>query len=69
MTLGSDLLTLEIARGLPHNVTTEMDLTLWTVAQVIARRPGVAARFSAEDAARWLRTTAPGGCRCLRRWP
>ncbi len=27
---------LEIARGLPHNVTTEMDLALWRVAQTIA---------------------------------
>jgi len=26
---------LEIARGLPHNVTTEMDLALWRVAQAI----------------------------------
>ncbi len=26
---------LEIARGLPHNVTTEMDLALWRVAQTI----------------------------------
>ncbi|MCJ7825533.1 MAG: PEP-utilizing enzyme [Anaerolineales bacterium] len=26
---------LEIARGLPHNVTTEMDLALWQVAQAI----------------------------------
>ncbi|MCB9131203.1 MAG: phosphoenolpyruvate synthase [Anaerolineales bacterium] len=49
--LGSDLLTLEIARGLPHNVTTEMDLTLWTVAQVIRDDPASAARFGAEDAA------------------
>ena len=49
--LGSDLLTLEIARGLPHNVTTEMDLTLWTVAQVIRGDPASAARFSTEDAA------------------
>ncbi len=49
--LGSDLLTLEIARGLPHNVTTEMDLTLWTVAQVMRDDPASAARFSAADAA------------------
>ncbi|MES0343945.1 MAG: PEP/pyruvate-binding domain-containing protein [Anaerolineales bacterium] len=27
---------LEISRGLPHNVTTEMDLALWRVAQTIA---------------------------------
>ena len=49
--LGSDLLALEAARGLPNNVTTEMDLTLWTVAQVIRDDPTSAARFSAEDAA------------------
>ncbi len=39
--LGSDQLALEVARGLPNNVTTEMDLALWTVAQVIQADPGV----------------------------
>jgi pyruvate,water dikinase len=29
------LLHLEIARGLPHNVTTEMDLRLWETAQIL----------------------------------
>jgi pyruvate,water dikinase len=29
------LLHLEIARGLPHNVTTEMDLKLWETAQIL----------------------------------
>jgi pyruvate,water dikinase len=48
---GSDQLALEAARGLPGNVTTEMDLTLWTVAQVIQADPESAARFEAEDAA------------------
>ncbi len=48
---GSDQLALEAARGLPGNVTTEMDLALWTVAQVIQADPESAARFKAEDAA------------------
>jgi pyruvate,water dikinase len=47
---GSDQLALEAARGLPGNVTTEMDLVLWTVAQVIQADPESAARFEAEDA-------------------
>ncbi len=48
---GSDQLALEAARGLPGNVTTEMDLVLWTVAQVIQADPESAARFDGEDAA------------------
>jgi pyruvate,water dikinase len=48
---GSDQLALEAARGLPGNVTTEMDLALWTVAQVIQADPESAARFANEDAA------------------
>ncbi len=50
-TLGSDQLALEAARGLPGNVTIEMDLVLWTVAQVIQADPESAARFANEDAA------------------
>ena len=49
--LGNDRLALEAVRGLPNNVTTEMDLTLWTVAQVIRDDPASAARFAEEDAA------------------
>ena len=49
--LGSDQLALEAARGLPNNVTTEMDLALWTVAQVIQADPASAARFGQADAA------------------
>jgi pyruvate,water dikinase len=47
--LGSDRLALEVARGLPHNVTTEMDLALWDVAQQIqaAATPEAAAAFMA----------------------
>ncbi len=48
---GSDQLALEAARGLPGNVTTEMDLALWIVAQVIQADPESAARFASEDAA------------------
>lgn len=33
-------LVLEATRGLPHNVTTEMDLALWETAQRIRRDPG-----------------------------
>ena len=32
---GGDHLALEVMRGLPHNVTTEMDLALWDAARVI----------------------------------
>ena len=37
---------MEVTRGLPHNVTTEMDLALWTVAQVVQADPASAARMS-----------------------
>ncbi|MBX3001604.1 MAG: hypothetical protein KF893_23985 [Caldilineaceae bacterium] len=40
---------LEITRGLPHNVTTEMDLVLWTVATVIRQDAAVAAAFANGD--------------------
>ena len=51
--LGSDRLALEAARGLPHNVTTEMDLALWGVAQQIRSEADSAARahFAATDPA------------------
>ncbi|MBA3531764.1 MAG: hypothetical protein H0T73_07595, partial [Ardenticatenales bacterium] len=38
-------LTLEITRGLPNNVTTEMDLALWEVARTIQKDAASAARF------------------------
>jgi rifampicin phosphotransferase len=41
---------LEITRGLPHNVTTEMDLVLWTVATVIRQDAATAATFADSDA-------------------
>ncbi|MBN2006017.1 MAG: phosphoenolpyruvate synthase [Anaerolineae bacterium] len=42
---------LEIARGLPHNVTTEMDLALWACAQTIRSSPEAVGHFAATDAA------------------
>ncbi len=39
---------LEITRGLPHNVTTEMDLALWETAQAIRQDPASSALFAAE---------------------
>ncbi|MEX1020656.1 MAG: PEP/pyruvate-binding domain-containing protein, partial [Litorilinea sp.] len=41
---------LELTRGLPHNVTTEMDLALWQLAQTIRQDADAAARFGREDA-------------------
>ncbi len=41
---------MEVTRGLPHNVTTEMDLALWTVAQVVRDDPASAARMAQGDA-------------------
>jgi pyruvate,water dikinase len=50
-TLGSDQLALEAARSLPNNVTTEMDLALWTVTQVIRSDPESAAHVGEADPA------------------
>ncbi len=41
---------MDVTRGLPHNVTTEMDLSLWTVAQVVRDDPASAAHFGEADA-------------------
>ncbi|MCL4832686.1 MAG: hypothetical protein KJZ86_09605 [Caldilineaceae bacterium] len=41
---------MEVTRGLPHNVTTEMDLALWIVAQVVRDDPASAASFTRRDA-------------------
>ena len=41
---------LELMRGLPHNVTTEMDLGLWQTACAIKRDPSAAARFESAEA-------------------
>jgi len=45
------LLPLEIARGLPHNVTTEMDLALWQTAQSLRHEPESARIFATTSAA------------------
>jgi len=42
---------LELTRGLPHNVTTEMDLALWGVARAIRSDPHAAAFRDAEPGA------------------
>jgi hypothetical protein len=43
---GSSELTMDLARGLPHNVTTQMDLTLWRASQAIRADAGAASHFS-----------------------
>ena len=42
---------LEIARGLPHNVTTEMDLNLWATAQTLQADPNATRVFERSSAA------------------
>ncbi len=44
-------LVLEITRGLPHNVTTEMDLALWETAKTIRNDSAALMVFRQEDAA------------------
>ena len=39
---GLSMLVLDVTRGLPNNVTTEMDLALWDTAQANSRRCGLA---------------------------
>jgi len=57
------LLHLEIARGLPYNVTTEMDLKLWQTAQTLRSDPPSATIFEelpgSELAARYLDNLLP----------
>lgn len=50
---GSSQLALEMTRGLPHNVTTEMDLALWQTAQTI-RADGAALRLMQDNTANQL---------------
>ena len=54
---------LDITRGLPRNVTIEMDLMLWQVAMVIKNDAASAAVFASDDAsklsARYLRGDMP----------
>lgn len=47
---GGPELALELTRGLPHNVTTEMDLALWRISRTILADPLSLARFSATEA-------------------
>jgi phosphohistidine swiveling domain-containing protein len=60
---GDANLALEATRGLPGNVTTEMDLALWHAAEVLRADPGAAAAFRSEDAsvlaARYLQGNLP----------
>jgi phosphohistidine swiveling domain-containing protein len=60
-------LALEVTRGLPHNVTTEMDLALWEVARAISADPAARACFEASDApalaADLLESRLPGAAR------
>jgi len=48
--VGEPQLYLEISRGLPNNVTTEMDLFLWETAQKIRADKASAERFAESDA-------------------
>ncbi|MCP4143130.1 MAG: hypothetical protein GY755_23060 [Chloroflexi bacterium] len=48
--VGEPQLYLEISRGLPNNVTTEMDLYLWETAQKIRADKASAERFTGADA-------------------
>ena len=54
---------LELTRGLPHNVTTEMDLALWDVSRAIHADPASLAAFHGVEptqlAAQWLSGTLP----------
>jgi pyruvate,water dikinase len=46
---GADQLVLGVTRGLPHNVTTEMDLALWQTAVTIREDPVAAAQVANTD--------------------
>ena len=49
----------EVLRGVPRNVTTEMDLDLWRIAQRLRGQPAVAARFLSEPPDRLAREPLP----------
>ena len=51
---------LEMTRGLPHNVTTEMDLALWEVARAIRTDPRAVALFGTLDADALARDSIAG---------
>ncbi|WP_345572038.1 PEP/pyruvate-binding domain-containing protein [Nonomuraea rosea] len=52
-----------VLRGVPRNVTTEMDLELWALAQRLRRDPEVAARFLREPAEVLAREPLPAPVR------
>ena len=56
-------LVLEMTRGMPHNVTTEMDLALWQTARALRADPAAADYFRAAPAAQlaadWLAQRMP----------
>jgi pyruvate,water dikinase len=60
---GFSTTALEVTRGLPENVTTEMDLMLWQTARTIREDPDSSAMFLEKDArslaARYLNGTLP----------
>jgi len=64
---GLATLAMEISRGLPHNVTTEMDLALWEVARRLQQDPEAAAWVQEHDpdalAAAWAEGRAPTAVR------
>jgi len=49
---GGRELLMELTRGLPHNVTTQMDLALWRTAQAIRADANAAAYFSTTEVER-----------------
>jgi pyruvate,water dikinase len=57
---GNHRRALEVARGLPHNVTTEMDLALWQTAQTIRQDAAAYAAFTGQDAATRATQTLAG---------
>src|SRR5262249_49179358 len=56
----ADRQILETTRGLPHNVTTEMDLALWRTAAVIRADADAASRFRQADVATLASETLAG---------
>ncbi|MBN2550628.1 MAG: hypothetical protein JXB15_15795, partial [Anaerolineales bacterium] len=58
---GGSTLVLEITRGLPYNVTTQMDLSLWDAARQIQRDSTSAAHFAGRTAAQ-LAKDYQAGC-------
>ncbi len=60
-----DTTTLKLLRGLPHNVTTEMDLALWQVARSVQADPAALAVLQHTPAPalaqQWLARSLPAG--------